>query len=162
MVRLMGWNSNLEEPKRLNRFELLLEDDLRLACFSATMPKVAFEEVPIDRMHNVYKVSGSKVKYEDMTLKFYDFVDNLAGRAIENWHLQIYNLNTSLMGYPREYKRDISLLLYGPDHSILETWNLVGAWPSNFSRPDLDWKSSTGIIEVTLTLKIDEAAIVLS
>lgn len=158
----MGWNSNMQEPKRTNRWELLLEDDLRLACFGASIPKVSFEEVPIDRMHNTYKVSGSKVKYADITLKFYDFVDNHAGRALEAWHKQIYNIDTSLMGYPVEYKRNISLLLYGPDHSIVESWDLVGAWPSDFSRPELDWKSATGVIEVSVTLKIDEAKMVLS
>ena len=74
--RLMGWQSNTQEPKRLNRYELLLDDDLRLACKSVSMPTISVQQVEINRMHNKYKVSGSQVTYGDVTLIFYDFVDN--------------------------------------------------------------------------------------
>lgn len=160
--RLMGWVNPFQEPKRLNRFELLLSDDLRLTCNSCSLPNITLEPVEIHRMHNKYKVSGSKVTYGDVTLKFYDFVDNSAANALDSWHKSIYNLENSLMGYPKDYKRNLTLLMYGPDHSIVESWLFVGAWPKDISRPVLDWTNSNGVIEVTLSLSIDEARLVLS
>lgn len=160
--RLMGWVSNFQEPKRLNRFELLMEDDLRLTCKSVTMPKVAVGQVEVDRMHNKYKVAGSKVTYEDITLVFYDFVDNKGATALETWHKQVYDIGTSLMGFPSEYKRNLTLLIYGPDHSVVESWLMVGAWPKDFSRKQLDWATGEGTQEVTVTLSIDEAKMILS
>lgn len=159
--RLMGWVSNMQEPKRLNRYELLLEDELRLTCKSATLPKISVEDVQIHRMHNLYKVAGSKVTYDEITLTFYDFVDNKAGRKLDDWHKQVYNINTSLMGFPSQYKKNITLLMYGPDHSVVESWLLVGAWPKTVTRKDLAW-DSTETQEVTLTLAIDEAKLILS
>lgn len=160
--RLMGWVSNSQEPKRLNRFELLLDDELRLTCKAAGMPKVNVDDVPIHRMHNLYKVAGSKVTYDDINLTFYDYVDNKAGRKLDDWHKQVYNINTSLMGFPAQYKKNITLLMYGPDHSVVESWLLVGAWPKNISRKDLTWEDSNGVQEVSLTLAIDEAKLILS
>ena len=162
MARLMGWVTPMQEPKRKNRFEVLLENDLRLAAFSIGLPKYNIEDVKIHRMHNLYKVAGSKVTYEDITIKFYDFVDNKAGRKLDDWHKQVYNINTSLMGFPAEYKRNLTILMYGPDNSVVESWLLVGAWPKTVSRPDLDWSDAAGVIEVTLTLAIDEAKLILS
>jgi T4-like virus tail tube protein gp19 len=159
---LMGWVNNTQEPKRLNRYELLLTDALRLTCNSVTMPKISVEEVDIHRMHNYYKLAGSKIKYEDITVVFYDFIDNSAAMAIEAWWTQVYNVNTTLMGFAATYKQNITLLCYGPDDSVVESWVLVGAWPQNYSRKDLKWDDANGHQEITLTLKIDEAQVTLS
>ena len=159
---LMGWTNNLQEPKRLNRYELLLEDSLRLTCNNVSMPSIEVEEATIDRMHTKYKVAGSKVKYGDVTLKFYDFVDNLAANSIAAWHAQVFDPATTLMGYPVGYKRDITLLIYGPDHSIIESWLFQGAWPKNITRQGLDWKNGNGTQDVTLVLSIDAAILTLS
>lgn len=161
--RLMGWVSNLQEPKRTNTFELLLSEELRLTCNSVSIPSIDLEQVEIHRMHNKYLVSGSKVSYGEVTVKFYDFVDNTAANALKEWHRQIYDIDTSLMGYPKDYKRDITILMYGPDHSVVESWLLKGAWPKSITRPQgLDWTNGTGIIEVSVNIVIDEAKLILS
>ena len=160
--RLMGWVSNLMEPKRLNRYELLLEDDLRLTCKSVTIPTITVDKVEIHRMHNLYKVAGSKVQYTDVDVTFYDFVDNKAATRLEEWHKQVYDLGTSLMGFPSEYKRNLTLLIYGPDHSVVESWLLVGCWPSSFTRQGLDWTKGDGVQEVAVKLFVDEAQLILS
>lgn len=161
--RLMGWVSNLQEPKRVNRFELLLTDELRLTCNSCSIPSIDIDAVDVHRMHNKYKVAASKVSYGDVTVKFYDFVDNTAANALKEWHRQVYDLDTSLMGYPKDYKRDITLLMYGPDHSVVESWLLKGAWPKSITRPsNLDWSNQTGLIELNVVLSIDEAKLVLA
>ena len=160
--RLMGWVSNVQEPKRLNRYELLLEDELRLTCKAVDMPKVEVQNVDVHRMHNLYKVAGSKVTYDDINITFYDFVDNKAATRLEEWHKQVYDLSTSLMGFPAEYKRNLTLLIYGPDHSVVESWLLVGAWPKSFTRQGLDWTKGDGTQEVQVNLSIDEAKLILS
>ena len=159
----MGWVSNLQEPKRQNRYELLLDDSLRLTCNSCSIPSIDVEPVDVHRMHNKYRVAGSKVTYGDVSLKFYDFVDNLAATSIKEWHREVYDINTSLMGYPKSYKRDLTLLMYGPDHAVVESWVFKGAWPKSLKRASgLDWSNSNGIIEIQLDLTIDEAQLTLS
>lgn len=161
--RLMGWTSNVQLPKSLNRFEVLFsDDDLRLTCHSASVPTFTVGETPIARMHNVYKVAGAQIKFDKIDFAFYDFVDNKAGRKIDDWWKQVYDINTSLMGFPGQYKRNLTLLLYGPDHSVVESWLLVGCFPTSISRSGLDWKTGDGVQEVKLTVSIDEAKLVLS
>lgn len=159
---LMGWVSNVQEPKRLNRYELLLTDNLRLTCKNVTIPTISVDETDIHRMHTYYKVAGSKITYTDVTVTFYDFVDNLAAQAIEAWHTSIFDVNTSLMGFPSAYKQNVTLLIYGPDHSVVESWVLVGAWPKSFARKELSWEDKDGHQEITLVLAIDEATITVS
>jgi hypothetical protein len=160
--RLMGWTNNLAEPKRTNRFELLLDDDLRLTCHSVSLPSIKVESVEINRMHNKYFVAGSKVTYDEVKLEFYDFIDNKAASALKAWYAKIYDQGTSLMGYPADYKKDLTLLIYGPDHSVVESWLFVGSWPKDMTRPGLDWKEGGGTINITVNLVIDEAKLVLS
>lgn len=159
----MGWTSNVQLPKALNRFEVLFsDDDLRLTCHSATIPNFTVGETPIARMHNVYKVAGAQIKFEKVDFKFYDFVDNKAGKKIDDWWKQVYNINTSLMGFPGQYKRNLTLLMYGPDHSVVESWLLVGCFPTSITRQPLDWKTGDAVQEVSLSVSIDEAKLVLS
>jgi len=162
MAQLMGWTDNTQEPKRLNRYEILLDDNLRLTCKSVTMPSMNVDQVDIHRMHTYYKVAGSKITYSDITVTFYDMVDNAAANSIEAWWTQVYNINTSLMGFASSYKKNLTLLIYGPDHSVVESWVLVGAWPKDLKRKDLSWEDGKGNQEVTLTLLIDEAQVTLS
>lgn len=161
-ARVMGWANNMLEPKRTNRFELIIEDELRLTCHSVSLPAIKVDKVEIDRMHNKYYVAGSKVTYDPIKLEFYDFIDNQASGKLKEWYNTIYNQSTSLMGYPVNYKRDLSLVVYGPDQSIVETWNLIGAWPVDMTRPGLNWKEGNAIINITVNLSIDEARLVLS
>ena len=160
--RLMGWTNNLAEPKRTNRFELLLTDDLRLTCHSVSIPSISVDKVEIDRMHEKYYVAGSKVTYGEVKLSFYDFVDNKAAAALLAWYTKIYDQGTSLMGYPQDYKQDLTLLVYGPDHSVVESWLLVGAWPTTYNRPNMDWKEGTGVRSIEVDLRIDQAKLTLS
>lgn len=160
-TRVMGWVSNLLEPKRTNRYELLLEDELRLTCKSVSLPQVSVEQVDIHRMHNKFKVAGSKVNYAEMSLTFYDFVDNKSARKLDEWFKQVYDIGTSKMGYPGQYKKDLTLIMYGPDASIVETWNLIGAWPKDLKKTDLSWENANPV-EVSLTLVIDEFSQVFS
>ena len=161
--RLMGWVSNTNEPKRVNRYEILFTDDLRLTCKSANIPDINIDKQEIHRMHNLYKVAAAKVTYGDFTCSFYDFVDNKASAALDTWHKQVYNRDTSLMGFPADYKQNLTLLVYGPDHSVVESWLLVGAWPSDIKRSStLDWTDNGKPIEVNVTFHIDEAKLILS
>ena len=163
--KLMGWVNNLAEPKRANRWELLFNDDLRLTCHSAKIPNISVDKVEIDRMHEKYYVAGSKVTYGDVSLSFYDFVDNKAAAALQAWYTKIYDQGTSLMGYPQDYKQDVTLLVYGPDHSIVESWLLVGAWPVSLTRPsNLDWKAGGAgdIRNIDVDLRVDQAKLTLS
>jgi len=161
--RLMGWTNNMAEPKRTNRFELLFpEDELRLTCHKVSLPSIKVESVEINRMHNKYFVAGSKVTYDEVKLEFYDFIDNKAAAKLKDWYTKIYDQGTSYMGYPKDYKKDLTLLVYGPDQSLVESWVFVGAWPKDMTRPGLDWKEGGGTINITVNLVIDEAKLVLS
>ena len=160
--KVMGWTSNVQEPKRLNRFELLLSDELRLTCNTVSIPTISVGEVAIDRMHEKYYVAGSKVEYTEVKLTFYDFVDNKAARALQAWYTSVYDIGTYKMGYPKDYKRDLSLIVYGPDHAIIETWLFVGAFPKSFDRPGMDWKDGTGVRNISVSLRIDQAKLTLS
>lgn len=160
--KLMGWINNLAEPKRLNRFELLMTDELRLTCHKVSIPGIKIAEVPIDRMHEIYYVAGSKVTYDAVKLEFYDFIDNQASKALHAWYSTIYDRGSSLMGYPANYKQDLTLLVYGPDHSVVESWLLVGAWPTDLAYGELDWKSGDGVRNVSVNLRIDQAKLTLS
>ncbi len=160
--KLMGWTNNLAEPKRKNRFEILLPNSLRLTCHTVSIPNISVDKVEIDRMHEKYYVAGSKVTYGEVKLGFYDFVTNEASKELQAWYSKIYSQHTSVMGMPKDYKKDIQLIVYGPDHSTVESWLFIGAWPTSLTFGEMDWKDGTGIRDISVDLRIDQAVLTLS
>lgn len=96
---------------------------------------------------NILVKTGSMVKIADIELNKLMFMDKNENWAYD-WLKQVSNPETGTMGIPSEYKRNGYIILQNPDlETILEKWQVVGCWPKEIEKDELDKTSSEDLVE---------------
>ena len=96
---------------------------------------------------NILVKTGSMVKIADIELNKLMFMDKNENWAYD-WLRQVSNPETGTMGVPSEYKRNGYIILQNPDlETILEKWQVVGCWPKEIEKDELDKTSSEDLVE---------------
>jgi hypothetical protein len=62
-------------------------------------------------------------------------------------------------GYADFYKRDIQLKLLDPVGTVIELWDVKGAFITNAKYGELKYDDDNGIQEISLTLRFDNAVL---
>lgn len=96
---------------------------------------------------NILIKTGSMVKVADIELNKLMFMDKNENWAYD-WLRKVSDPETGIMGIPSEYKRNGYIILQAPDlETILEKWQVVGCWPKEIEKDELDKVSSDDLIE---------------
>lgn len=151
------------EPKLQNRFVLSMENIPSYMIKSVN--GVGFEqgEVMIHHINSYFKVKGSKVKWNDLTMSLYDPISPNGSERVMNWLRLHYDPLTGQAGYaysdngitPAHYKRDLSLEIIGNDFVRISTWVVEGAFIKNASFGEWNWESEDTAQSIELTLGMD-------
>jgi hypothetical protein len=75
-----------------------------------------------------------------------------------DWLRLNYEPLTGRMGYATFYKKDITLKLLDPQGTVVELWDMTGAWPQDINWGDLDYASSDNV-EINFSLRYDNATL---
>lgn len=138
---------------------------LTLSLDAGFLPKSSNPEIEINGLNRKIYVAGPR-KYEAGTLILKDYLDRDTAGEIQAWDRAVYtpsqNFPGGTVGLPGNgsisagYKRQCSILLFGPDGSMERHWTLAGCWPSSVDYGSLDMKSAE-VVFITLTIRYDEA-----
>lgn len=117
----------------------------------ALVQRVKIPVVSVDTVEhgssNILIKTGSMVKVADIELGKLMFMDKNENWAYD-WLRQVSDPETGTMGIPSEYKRSGYIILHAPDlETILEKWQVVGCWPKEIEKDELDKVSSDDLIE---------------
>jgi len=118
---------------------------------SALVQRVKIPVVSVDSAEhgssNILIKTGSMVKVADIELNKLMFMDKNENWAYD-WLRQVSDPENGTMGVPSEYKRNGYIVLQNPDlETILEKWQVVGCWPKEIEKDELDKTSSEDMIE---------------
>jgi T4-like virus tail tube protein gp19 len=147
--------ANTYEPKRKFRWILQIDGIDAYTLKTAARPESTFEETMIDYMNAKRWISG-KQTWNPIQVVMYDPIAPSAASKIMDWMRLNYEYATGRMGYATFYKKDITLKLLDPQGTVVELWDLQGAWPQNINWGELDYASSDNA-EITYTLRFDGA-----
>jgi hypothetical protein len=113
----------------------------------------------IRRSHNLYGGVGDTT-WNPIRVIIRDIIDedsdddypglNSVGNFIYNWY-RSYNDGQ----YARTYKKNLTIKMVDPTGIIVETWFLMGSYPSIISFND--WFNEVGVSEIEFTLNYDRA-----
>jgi len=145
------------EPKRKFRWFLHIDGLDAFVLKTAARPQATFEETVIDYINAKRYVSG-KMTWNPITITMHDPVAPSAAQKIMDWLRLNYEPLTGRMGYATFYKKDITLKMLDPQGTVVELWDLKGAWPQDINWGDLDYESSDNA-EITFTLRFDNATL---
>lgn len=149
--------SNTYEPKRKFRWILQIEGLDAFVMKTAARPQATFEETVIDYVNTKRYVSG-KMAWQPIAVTMNDPIAPSAAQKIMDWLRINYEPLTGRMGYAAFYKKDITLKLLDPQGTVVELWDLTGAWPQDVNWGELDYASSDNA-EISFSLRFDNATL---
>ncbi len=148
---------NKFEPKRKFRWILQIEGIDAFLAKSTARPQKQFEEITVDWINSKRYLAG-KHEFQPMPLELYDAIAPSGAQQVEEWVRLNYESVSGRSGYADFYKRDIQLKLLDPVGTVVELWDIKGAWPKEINYNDLAHDSSEACW-VTLSIRFDNAVL---
>lgn len=149
--------ANNYEPKRKFRWVLQIDGIDAFVLKTCARPQQTFEETVVDFINTKRYLSGKAV-WNPIQVTMHDPIAPSAAQKIMDWVRLNYEPLTGRMGYAAFYKKDISLKVLDPQGSVVELWDLTGAWPQDINFGDLDYASSDNL-EISYSLRFDNATL---
>ena len=148
---------NKFEPKRKNRWIFALEGIDSFLIKTASRPSVSIEEQTISYMNSKRYLAGNAT-FETISLTLHDPIAPSGAQQVMEWVRTHFESVSGRGGYADFYKRDCQLKLLDPVGTVVELWDIKGAFLTAASFGDLDYGASDPT-EISLTLRFDNCVL---
>ena len=145
------------EPKRKNRWVLMIEGLDAYICKTTARPTFETEEIEIPFV-NAHRYLAGKTKFSTMAVTLHDPIAPSGAQQVMEWLRLHYESVSGRAGYADFYKRDIQLKLLDPIGAVCELWDIKGALITNATFGELTYEDGT-LAEISLTLRYDNAVL---
>ena len=149
--------ANNFEPKRKFRWILQIDGVDAYTLKTAARPSLTFDETLIDYI-NAKRYLAGKQTWNPIAITTHDPISPSGAQKVMDWVRLDYEPLTGRMGYATFYKKNISLKLLDPQGTVVELWDIIGAWPQDVNFGDLDYATSDNV-EISFTLRYDNAVL---
>jgi T4-like virus tail tube protein gp19 len=143
------------EPKRKFRWILQIDGIDAYTLKTASRPQATFDETMIDYINAKRWIAG-KMTWSPINITTHDPVAPSAAQNFMNWVRLAYEQLTGRMGYASFYKKAITLKLLDPQGTVVEFWDIQGAWLQDINFGELDYASSDNA-EIAAIIRFDSA-----
>lgn len=148
---------NKFEPKRKFRWVFALEGIDSFIIKTAARPTVAIEELEIPFINSTRYIAG-KTKFETLSVTLHDPIAPSGAQQVMEWIRTHYESVSGRAGYADFYKRDIQLKMLDPIGTVVELWDIKGAFLTNATFGDLDYGSNDPS-DISLTIRFDNCVL---
>lgn len=148
---------NKFEPKRKNRWILMIEGIDAYIIKTTARPTVTTEEVEVPFI-NARRYLTGLTKFNTITVTLNDPIAPSGAQQIMEWIRLHYESVSGRSGYADFYKRDVQLKLLDPVGTVVELWDIKGAFITEANFGELTYEDGN-MIEISLTLRFDNAVL---
>ena len=148
---------NKFEPKRKFRWVFAIEGIDAFLMKTASRPTITTEEMEIPFMNSTRYVAG-KSKFETLSVTLHDPIAPSGAQQVMEWIRTHFESVSGRAGYADFYKRDCQLKLLDPVGTVVELWDIKGAFLTNATFGDLDYGASDPT-EISLTVRFDNCVL---
>jgi hypothetical protein len=141
------------EPKRKNRFILMIEGLDAYLVKGVAQPTVTTEEVEIPYM-NSHRYLAGKTKFGTVACTLYDPIAPSGAQQVMEWIRLHFESVSGRAGYADFYKRDCAIKLIDPVGTVISYWQMTGAQITEVNFGELTYEDGTPT-EISLTLRCD-------
>ena len=145
------------EPKLKNRFIMQIGGINAYLIKTANRPQIQFDEVILEHM-NVTRYVKGKGRWQPIEITLYDPVVPSAAQQVMEWIRTHYESVSGRAGYADFYKRDIQLKMLDPVGTVVELWDIKGAFIISANFNNLDY-AGDDIMSIDLSLKVDNCVL---
>lgn len=148
---------NKYEPKRKGRWLLAIEGIDAFICKTAARPQVQTERLAIPFINSRRYIAG-KTEFQEMNVTLMDPIAPSGAQQVMEWIRLHFESVSGRAGYADFYKRDIQLKLLDPTGTVVELWDIKGAFLTNVNFGELSYEDQAPL-EIQLTISFDNAVL---
>ena len=126
-------------------------------CKTAQRPQIQTERLEIPFMNSRRYIAG-KTTFQEMSVTLMDPVAPSGAQQVMEWLRLHFESVSGRAGYAEFYKRDVQLKLTDPTGTVVELWDVKGAFITNVNFGELTYEDQNAI-EIQLTLSYDNAVL---
>lgn len=148
---------NKFEPKRKNRWVLMIEGVDAYIMKSTARPTVTTEEVEVPFINATRYLAG-KTKFNTIACTLHDPIAPSGAQQVMEWIRLHFESVSGRSGYADFYKRDVQLKMLDPIGTVVELWDIKGAFITEANFGELTYEDGAPM-EISLTLRYDNAVL---
>lgn len=148
---------NKFEPKRKHRWIFAIEGIDAFIVKSAARPQFSMGEKKIPWINTTRYISG-KLEFQTMNVTLHDPIAPSGAQQVMEWIRTHHESVSARSGYADFYKRDIQLKMLDPIGTVVELWDIKGAFITTANFNTVEY-SSDEVIDISLTLRFDQCVL---
>ena len=148
---------NKFEPKRKNRWVFAIEGIDAYLIKSTKRPSVKTEEKEIPWINSRRYIAG-KTTFDTIEVSLYDAIAPSGAQQVMEWVRTHFESVSGRSGYADFYKRDIQLKLLDPVGTVVELWDIKGAFITEANFGEVTYEDG-GPMEISMTLRFDNCVL---
>lgn len=147
------------EPHQKRRFVLAIEGIDAYIIKTAARPKMAFQEIKIPYINSTRYIAG-KGEWDKISVTLHDPIAPSGAQQVMEWIRLHFESVSGRAGYADFYKRDLQIKMLDPVGTVVQLWDIKGAMLAEADFGGLDYSSDTELMEITLSIRFDNAVLV--
>ena len=151
-------NPNKFEPKRKHRWVLAIEGIDAFIVKTAARPSMSTEEVMIPWINQKRYIAGGTT-FEAMAVTLHDPIAPSGAQQVMEWIRTHFESVSGRAGYADFYKRDIQLKMLDPVGTVVECWDIKGAFLLSADFGGLDYGSTSEVADISLSIRYDNCVL---
>ena len=148
---------NKFEPKRQFRWGFAIEGIDAFLMKTAARPTISTEQVTLPFINHTRYLAG-RTTFGDMSVTLYDPIAPSGAQQVMEWIRTHFESVSGRAGYADFYKRDCQIKMLDPIGTVVELWDVKGAFLTNASYGDLNYDSNDAS-EISLTMRFDNCVL---
>ena len=149
---------NKFEPKRQFRWVFAIEGIDSFLMKTANRPQMSIESLEIPFINSKRYLAG-RMTFQTMGITLHDPIAPSGAQQVMEWIRTHYESVSGRAGYADFYKRDIQLKMLDPVGTVIELWDIKGAFIKSANFNDLSYDDNSTPVEIALTLRYDNAVL---
>lgn len=149
---------NKFEPKRQFRWIFAIEGVDAFLMKTSARPNMSIAEKEIPFI-NAKRYLAGRLTFSNMSITLHDPIAPSGAQQVMEWVRTHYETVSGRAGYADFYKRDIQCKLLDPIGTVVELWDIKGAFITEANFNTLTYDNDSEPVEVSLTLRFDNAVL---
>jgi hypothetical protein len=145
------------EPKKKNRWVLMIEGIDAYIIKTTARPTITTEAQEIPFINSRRYIAG-KTEFGTMAVTLHDPIAPSGAQQVMEWVRTHFESVSGRAGYADFYKRDIQLKMLDPVGTVVELWDIKGAFITSAGFGDLSYEDHAPS-EITLELRFDNCVL---
>jgi hypothetical protein len=132
-------------------------DKFRFVCRATELPASAVSSIEIPYFGRKIKVAGERA-FADWSVTVMNDEDFAVRSMFETWSNALNRMVSNVRDpniNAENYKTDLEIIQYGKDGSVIRSYQLVGAFPTEIGNIGLDWDSANAVESFSVNFSYD-------